>query len=89
MLGLGTPFHDVPFFWSQHYDVRLAYVGHAERWDTVQVMGSLTEREATVVYRRAGRVLAVVTIGRDRQSLALEAALERGNDDELESLLHS
>ena len=29
MLGLGAPFHDVPFFWSQHYDVTLSYVGHA------------------------------------------------------------
>lgn len=89
MLGLGTPFLDVPFFWSQHYEVRLAYVGHAGSWDSVQVMGSLATREATVVYRRAGRVLAVATVGRDRQSLAIEAALERGDDAELESLLHS
>ena len=31
MLGLGAPFRDVPFFWSQHYDVTLAYVGHARQ----------------------------------------------------------
>lgn len=40
-------------------------------------------------YRRAERVLAVVTIGRDRQSLAIEAALEQGDFSELESLLRS
>ena len=89
MLGLGVPFQEVPFFWSQHYDVTLAYVGHADSWDTVEVTGSLAKRDATVVYRRAGRVLAVVTIGRDRQSLAIEAALERGDVSELESLLSS
>src|SRR6185437_13670292 len=89
MLGLGTPFHDVPFFWSQHYDVTLAYIGHAESWDTVQVIGSLAKRDAAVVYRRAGRALAVVTVGRDHQSLALEAAFERGDDAEVESLLTS
>ena len=89
MLGLGEPFLDVPFFWSQHYDVRLAYVGHAESWDTVEVSGSLATRDATVAYRRAGRVLAVLTVGRDRQSLAVEAALERGDVAELESLLRS
>jgi NADPH-dependent 2,4-dienoyl-CoA reductase/sulfur reductase-like enzyme/nitrite reductase/ring-hydroxylating ferredoxin subunit len=89
MLGLGTPFEDVPFFWSQHYDATLAYVGHADSWDNLEVIGSLAKRDATVIYRRSGRVLAVVTIGRDRQSLAIEAALERGDITELESLLHS
>jgi NADPH-dependent 2,4-dienoyl-CoA reductase/sulfur reductase-like enzyme/nitrite reductase/ring-hydroxylating ferredoxin subunit len=88
MLGLGTPFRNVPFFWSQHYDVTLAYVGHAESWDAIEVKGSLAERDATVVYRQSGRVLAVVTIGRDRLSLAIEAALERGDDAGVEALLH-
>jgi len=87
MLGLGTPFQEVPFFWSQHYDVTLAYVGHADSWDTVDVQGSLAKRDATVIYRRAGRVLAVVTVGRDHQSLEIEAALESGAGVELDSLL--
>jgi apoptosis-inducing factor 3 len=87
MMGLGTPFRDVPFFWSQHYDVRLAYVGHADSWDAIEVMGSLTKRDATVIYRRAGRVMGIVTIGRDRQSLAIEAALERGEETQIEALL--
>jgi NADPH-dependent 2,4-dienoyl-CoA reductase/sulfur reductase-like enzyme/nitrite reductase/ring-hydroxylating ferredoxin subunit len=87
MLGLGTPFRDVPFFWSQHYDVTLAYVGHAESWDTIEVKGSLAERDAAVVYRQGGRTLAVVTVGRDRLSLAIEAALERGDDAKVEALL--
>jgi NAD(P)H-nitrite reductase large subunit len=87
MVGLGAPFRDVPFFWSQHYDVTLAYVGHVDTWDSVELMGSLAERDAAVVYRHAGRALAVVTIGRDRQSLAIEAALERGDDAALETLL--
>ncbi len=89
MLGLGGPFLDVPFFWSQHYDVTLAYVGHAHSWGTVEVMGSLARRDATVIYRRAGRALAVVTVGRDRQSLAIEAALESGDVAALETLLRS
>jgi NADPH-dependent 2,4-dienoyl-CoA reductase/sulfur reductase-like enzyme/nitrite reductase/ring-hydroxylating ferredoxin subunit len=88
MLGLCAPFQDVPFFWSQHYDVTLAYVGHADSWDAVELTGSLAERDAAVVYRHAGRALAVVTVGRDRQSLAIEAALERGDDAEVEILLH-
>jgi hypothetical protein len=53
----------------------------------VELSGSLEERDATAVYRRAGRVLAVATLGRDRQSLAVEAALERGDDAAIEASL--
>ena len=35
MLGQREPFHAVPFFWSQHYDVPINYVGHAEKWDEI------------------------------------------------------
>ena len=30
MLGRRQPFEAVPFFWSQHYDVPINYVGHAD-----------------------------------------------------------
>jgi apoptosis-inducing factor 3 len=87
MLGLGTPFLDVPFFWSQHYDVTLSYVGHAQAEDVVELTGSLADRDAIAVFRHADRVTAVVTLGRDRQSLAIEAALERDDNGEVETLL--
>jgi hypothetical protein len=87
ILGLGARFRDVPFFWSQHYDVTLACVGHANTEDVIEVAGSLPKRNATAVYQRAGRVVAVVTIGRDRQSLAIEAALEHDNGVAVEALL--
>jgi hypothetical protein len=79
----------VPFFWSQHYDVRLAYVGHAESWDSTELIGNVAKRDAMVVYRRGGRVQAVAAVGRDRQSLAIEAALEAADEGKLESLLRS
>ncbi len=86
---LSTPgdFRDVPFFWSQHYDVTLKYVGHVERWDSVELTGSLTQHDAQLVYRVGGRVLALVTVGRDRLSLEVEAAMEANQDDRLEALL--
>jgi apoptosis-inducing factor 3 len=87
MLGLGTPFRDVPFFWSQHYDVTLSYVGHASADNFTEVSGDLAARDAMAVYRQAGRVTAVVTVGRDRQSLAIEAALEGEDHASVETLL--
>ena len=87
MLGRGEPFRDVPFFWSPHYDVNLGYVGHAPKWDRIEVRGDLAARDALVIFRQAGRPLAVVTVGRDQANLEAEAALERDGYAGLEAFL--
>jgi hypothetical protein len=77
----------VPFFWSQHYDVPINYVGHAEGWDSIQIAGSIPDRNCLVAYRQGGRVQAVASIYRDKESLAVEAAMERGDETAVEALL--
>ena len=75
--GDRAPFVDVPFFWSQHYDVPINYVGHAERWDGIEIDGSVEQRDCTLRYMAGGRVLAVASVFRDRASLEAELAMER------------
>jgi NADPH-dependent 2,4-dienoyl-CoA reductase/sulfur reductase-like enzyme/nitrite reductase/ring-hydroxylating ferredoxin subunit len=77
ILGRRERFDAVPFFWSQHYDVTINYVGHAEQWDAVHVEGTLESRDCSVTYTRGNRKLAVATISRDRESLQAELAMER------------
>jgi 3-phenylpropionate/trans-cinnamate dioxygenase ferredoxin reductase subunit len=77
MLGAGERFDAVPFFWSAHYDVTVAYVGHAARPERVEIDGDPAAHDCTVRYVEAGRIAAVATIGRDRESLLAEAAMER------------
>jgi NADPH-dependent 2,4-dienoyl-CoA reductase/sulfur reductase-like enzyme len=77
MLGHRERFDAVPFFWSQHYDVTINYVGHAEQWDEVHIDGALEARDCSVTYTRGDRRLAVATISRDRYSLQSELAMER------------
>jgi len=76
MLGMRQKFEAVPFFWSQHYDVQINYVGHAENWDTIEVDGDIEKRDCSVSYKRDGRTLAVATISRDLKSLAAELEME-------------
>jgi NADPH-dependent 2,4-dienoyl-CoA reductase/sulfur reductase-like enzyme/nitrite reductase/ring-hydroxylating ferredoxin subunit len=76
ILGLKEACTLAPFFWSQHYDVAISYVGHAEKWDRIDVDGSIAARDCTLTYRRGDKTLAVVTLGRDVESLRAEAAME-------------
>jgi hypothetical protein len=66
----------VPFFWSQHYDVPINYVGHAEKWGDLVVEGDIKARDCLVRYRKGGKVLAVASIYRDLDSLKAELAME-------------
>lgn len=77
VLGHRQRFSAVPFFWSQHYDVPINYVGHAESWDTLTVDGNIAARDCLVRYERNGRMLAVASIYRDIESLQAELAIER------------
>jgi apoptosis-inducing factor 3 len=77
MLGAREAFDAVPFFWSQHYDVPINYVGHAEKWDEIAVDGDIKGRDCVLRYKLKGRVLAVASIYRDVDSLKAEVAMEK------------
>jgi hypothetical protein len=76
MMGHKEQFNVVPFFWSQHYDVPINYVGHAESWDKIEVDGDPMKKDCLVRYLRNGRVAAVASIYRDLDSLKAEVAME-------------
>ncbi|HEX8907493.1 MAG TPA: FAD-dependent oxidoreductase, partial [Longimicrobiaceae bacterium] len=79
MLGAGETFNAAPFFWSAHYDVVISYVGHAEKWDAVELDGEPREHDCTAVYLKNGKPHAIATIARDRASLRAEAGIEAGD----------
>ena len=77
MLGRRERFDAVPFFWSQHYDVAISYVGHADSWDAVEIDGDMDAHDCAARFRRGGKLLALATIFRDHESLKAELAMER------------
>ena len=77
MLGAREKFTAVPFFWSQHYDVSISYVGHAENWNELAIEGDIAARDCLVRYRHGGRNLAASAINRDIESLRAELAMEQ------------
>lgn len=76
ILGYRERYDLIPFFWTEQFGVSLRYVGHAEKWDAVEVDGSLEAKNCAVTYKLNGREIASATIGRDLQSLQSEVAME-------------
>src|SRR5262249_53361064 len=77
MLGRRERYTAVPFFWSQHYDVSIDYVGHAASWDEIKQDGVIAACDVALLFRKAGRTMAVATIFRGRESLAAEVEMEQ------------
>ena len=80
ILGAREPFKAPPFFWSNHFDLQIRYVGHGSGDDQASMSGDLKAKEASVIFRAGARVTAVASIGRDRENLEGDVALERGDE---------
>ena len=76
MLGTAERYDATPFFWSAHYGKSLRYVGYAPGWDKVEIDGSIAAQDFTARYSRGGRLLAAVSLHRDRESLEIEQTLD-------------
>lgn len=58
---------NMPYFWSDQYDVRLQFAGHAADADTVTVEeGSVESRNVLAVYRRGDEPVAVLGMNQAR-----------------------
>src|SRR5262249_13401904 len=64
MLGDQAPYDYIHSFWSDQYEHKLEYVGHATKWDRFVVRGSLEERTLLGFYLLEGRLQAAVGLGR-------------------------
>jgi 3-phenylpropionate/trans-cinnamate dioxygenase ferredoxin reductase subunit len=62
ILGKGTPYDPVPWFWSDQYDVKFQSCGLAFGHDEAKVVGDENAAHFSVEYRRDGRLIAVDAI---------------------------
>ncbi|MFA5111781.1 MAG: FAD-dependent oxidoreductase, partial [Desulfobaccales bacterium] len=71
LAGKPAAFAGVPFFWSEHFDQFLQYVGYAATWDELIIQGDLAARNFLALYVKGGRILAAAGLNHDRQLAAL------------------
>ena len=80
ILGARQPFVTPPFFWSNHFDLHIRYVGHGIGEQGANVSGDLKAKDGFVIFRSGDNITAVASIGRDLENLKAEVALERGDE---------
>jgi apoptosis-inducing factor 3 len=80
ILGAREPFVAPPFFWSNHFDIHIHYVGHGGGGDRTSVSGNVNAKDASVVFQDGKKVTAVASIGQNLENLKAELALERGEE---------
>ena len=59
IMGDPQPYHAVPWFWSNHYDLKLQTVGLSTGFDQAVTRGDPATRSFSVVYLKHGRVIAL------------------------------
>ncbi|GAB3174890.1 FAD-dependent oxidoreductase [Myceligenerans halotolerans] len=95
MLGAGTPYDNLPFFYSDQYDLGMEYLGWVEegkRYDDVVVAGSVRKRELVAFWVGDGRVLAGMAVNVWDQVDRIKELILGGRDvprDELENFIAS
>ena len=59
IMGAPEPYGATPWFWSNQYDLKLQTVGLCQGYDDLVVRGDPAARSFSVVYLKAGRVIAL------------------------------
>ncbi len=78
LCGTPTPYSATPWFWSNQYDLRLQTVGLSIGHDLAVVRGDVAERRFSVVYLRAGQVIALDCVNATKDYLAGRKLVEAG-----------
>ena len=78
LTGTAKPYHAVPWFWSNQYDLRLQTVGLSTGYDAVVQRGDPGLRAFSLVYLKAGRVIALDCVNSVRDYVQGKALVEHG-----------
>lgn len=87
ILGRNVKFQEIPFFWTQHFDLNIGYIGNSEIFDRMDVLGDMEKQDFAVVYYDDNRVAALLTVGRDQESLMVEEALNHFDNEKARNVI--
>lgn len=78
LTGDAAPYHAVPWFWSNQYDLRLQTMGLSTGHDATVLRGDPAARSFSLIYLKQGRVIALDCVNAARDYVQGKALVERG-----------
>jgi len=87
MLGRRTPYEQIPYFYSDQYDVGMEYSGYAPGWDQVVFRGDPAGREFIAFWLKDGRVVAGMNVNVWDVAESIAALVAAGGQVDLSRLL--
>ena len=78
LLGQSVPYQDLPWFWSDQYDVKLQMVGLSQNHDTALVRGDPADGAFSVFYFKTGTLVGVDSINRPAEHMLARKLMQTG-----------
>ena len=78
LTGTPKPYHAVPWFWSNQYDLRLQTMGMSMGYDATVLRGDVAARSFSIIYLQAGRVIALDCVNAVKDYVQGKALVEGG-----------
>lgn len=78
MVGEPEPYAELPWFWSDQFDLNLQVVGAPERWDRLVTRGDPGALRCVVFYMEGNRVVGATTFNQGREMRACRELVESG-----------
>ncbi len=76
--GKQKPYGQVPWFWSDQYDLKLQIAGLNHGYDQVVIRGDLESRSFAAFYLKDGKLIAVDAINRAPEFMMSKMLLQKG-----------
>ena len=78
--GEKKPYKEVPWFWSEQYDLKLQIVGINNNFDQRILKGSLADEKFSMFYLKKNKLISIYSINSPKDFLAGRKIIERGGD---------
>jgi 3-phenylpropionate/trans-cinnamate dioxygenase ferredoxin reductase subunit len=83
MLGRGEPYDDVPWSWTDQYDVNLQVLGLPAEADRTLLRGHAADRKFVALHLRQRRLVGATLVNLGREMRPCKALIESGAELDL------